>query len=195
MSVGSETERERFHLGDRRADFYARALTEAEERREHFHAGGAQYVRAEDMPWEDTPHGRLKHLSNEHMGTALASMNAFIQEIPPGGRSGKHRHFAEEFVYVIEGRGYDLHWEPDMGATEQGYTWPVPPEDTAARWDWEEGDSICIPPMVVHQHVNLDPDKPVRLLCALSTIYKTLGFGGIEQIEPAPEPGPGARAG
>jgi len=35
---------------------------------------------------------------------------------------------------VVKGRGYDLH--------------------EGTRHPWEEGDLICIPPMISHQHVN-----------------------------------------
>ena len=31
--------------------------------------------------------------------------------LKPGERSGKHRHMWEELVFVVEGEGYDLHWD------------------------------------------------------------------------------------
>ncbi|NYT70345.1 hypothetical protein H0A67_19650, partial [Pusillimonas noertemannii] len=66
-------------------------------------------VHPEEMPWEMSRQGLLKHLLNEKMNTRMESVDAYMQLIPPGSRSGKHRHLAEECVYVLEGRGYDLH--------------------------------------------------------------------------------------
>ena len=62
-----------------------------------------------DMPWELSRQGILKHLLNEGMNTRMETVDAYMQIIPPGSRSGKHRQLAEECLYVLEGRGYDLH--------------------------------------------------------------------------------------
>src|SRR5262249_48320137 len=43
----------------------------------------------------------------------------YMQIIPPGSRSGKHRHLAEECLYVLEGRGYDLHQDCDVERSEE----------------------------------------------------------------------------
>jgi hypothetical protein len=37
-----------------------------------------------------------------------------MQVIEPGGHSGKHRHFSEEMPHILEGDGYDLHWDPQF---------------------------------------------------------------------------------
>lgn len=181
----SGEEARRYRTGDRRADYYARqiaAFREAVARR----SGGAQEViRAEEQPWEDSPQGRLKHLASGAMDGALASCDIYILELAPAGASGTHRHFAEEFIYVIEGHGEDLHWDPAPSIGER-YDWPRPSGEPTSRWTWSAGDSILIPPMVAHRHVNLDRASHVRLLCATSRVYETLGFGGIEQLEPAP---------
>ena len=121
-------------------------------------------------------------------GGALASCDVFILEIPAGGRSGRHRHFAEEFIYVLEGTGRDLHWDPVLVVAEGGYDWAHPQGDPTSTWEWAAGDSIFVPPMTAHQHVNADASHPVRLICSTSRIYQTLGFGGIEQLDPAEPP-------
>ena len=64
-------------------------------------------VHPEDMPWEMARQGLLKHLVNEAMNTRLETVDAYMQIIPPGSRSGKHRHLAEECLYVVEGHGYN----------------------------------------------------------------------------------------
>ncbi|HEX9271514.1 MAG TPA: hypothetical protein VGA01_04785, partial [Candidatus Binatia bacterium] len=54
------------------------------------------------------------------------------------------------------------------------------------RWNWEQGDLICIPGMTEHQHFNSGADRAL-LLNAMPATYINLGVGGIEQIEDAPE--------
>jgi quercetin dioxygenase-like cupin family protein len=90
---------------------------------------------------------------------------------------------AEELMYVLEGRGYSLHWdvEFDLG---QGFEWKTNQEPK--RFDWEEGDLVFIPVNTVHQHFNSDPDKPARFISASNRIYKYLGWGEVEQLEDAP---------
>ena len=138
----------------------------------------------EDMPWEMSRQGLLKHLLNEQMNTRMETVDAYMQIVPPGSRSGKHRHLAEECLYVVEGRGYDLHQDCDVEITDT-YHWK--PQAEVKRWDWEAGDVIYIPPNTIHQHFNASPEKPVRLISAINRIYKYCGLNDLEQIEDAPE--------
>jgi quercetin dioxygenase-like cupin family protein len=141
-------------------------------------------VRPEDMPWEMARQGLLKHLLNEQMNTRMETVDAYMQIIPPGSRSGKHRHLAEECLYVLEGQGYDLHQDCDVEITDT-YHWK--PQDQVKRYEWEAGDVIYIPPNTIHQHFNASKDKPVRLISAINRIYKYCGLNDLEQIEDAPE--------
>ena len=141
-------------------------------------------VRPDDMVWEMSRQGLLKHLINEQMNTRMETVDAYMQIIPPGSRSGKHRHLAEECLYVIEGRGYDLHQDCDVEITDT-YHWK--PQDEIKRYEWEAGDVIYIPPNTIHQHFNADPDRPVRLISAINRVYKYCGLNDLEQIEDAPE--------
>jgi quercetin dioxygenase-like cupin family protein len=172
----------RWSRGSKRADFYAkeaRARLGDRERERH----RRKVVRPEDMPWEDSPQGRLKHVVNAHMNVRVNSVDMYMQELPPGGRSGKHRHMADEILYVLEGRGYDLHWDVDLGLGAT-YEWKVAPDPS--RWEWEEGDLVWIPPNTVHQHFNADPAKPARFLSAQNRMFKHMGYDDVEQIEAAP---------
>src|SRR3970040_1639255 len=126
-------------------------------------------VRPDDMVWEMSRQGLLKHLINEQMNTRMETVDAYMQIIPPGSRSGKHRHLAGECLYVLEGRGDDLH------------------QDEVKRYEWEAGDVIYIPPNTIHQHFNADPHRPVRLISAINRVYKFCGLNDLEQIEDAPE--------
>jgi quercetin dioxygenase-like cupin family protein len=141
-------------------------------------------VRPDDMPWEMARQGLLKHLLNEQMNTRMETVDAYMQIIPPGSRSGKHRHLAEECLYVLEGRGYDLHQDCDVEITDT-YHWK--PQDEIKRYEWEAGDIIYIPPNTIHQHFNADPGRPVRLISAINRVYKFCGLNDLEQIEDAPE--------
>jgi quercetin dioxygenase-like cupin family protein len=117
-------------------------------------------------PWEWSPHGKLKWLVHPLIETGGRQVWAYLHEIPPGSRSGKHLHVAEEQILVLEGNGYDIH--------------------DGARWQWEAGDFICVPRMTTHQHFN-SGDNRVLLLCAMPSPYVDVGLGAIEHLEDAPE--------
>ena len=141
-------------------------------------------VTPEDMPWEMSRQGLLKHLLNDQMNTRMETVDAYMQIIPPGSRSGKHRHLAEECVYVLEGRGYDLHQDCDVEITDT-YHWK--PQEEIKKFEWEAGDVIYVPPNTVHQHFNASADKPVRMISIINRIFKACGLNDLEQIEDAPE--------
>jgi quercetin dioxygenase-like cupin family protein len=141
-------------------------------------------VKPADMPWEMSRQGLLKHLINEQMNTRMETVDAYMQIIPPGSRSGKHRHLAEECVYVIEGRGYDIHQDCDVEITDV-FEWKA--RDETKRFEWEAGDVIYIPPNTIHQHFNADPSRPARLISSQNRIFKQIGLNTLDQIEDAPE--------
>jgi len=141
-------------------------------------------VRPSDMPWEMSRQGLLKHLINEGMNTRMETVDAYMQIVPPGSKSGKHRHLAEECLYVLEGKGYDLHQDCDVEITDE-YFWK--PQDKVSRWEYEAGDVIYVPPNTIHQHFNADPDRPLRLISCINRIFKQCGLNDLEQIEDAPE--------
>ena len=148
----------------------------------------AKVVHPADMPWEMSRQGILKHLLNEGMNTRMETVDAYMQIIPPGSRSGRHRHLAEECLYVLEGRGYDLHQDCDVEITDT-YHWT--PQDEIKRFEWQAGDVIYIPPNTIHQHFNASPDRPLRLISAINRIFKASGLNDLEQLEDAPEYRPG----
>lgn len=141
-------------------------------------------VHPENMPWEMARQGLLKHLLNESMNTRIETVDAYMQIIPPGSKSGKHRHLAEECVYILEGRGYDLHQDCDVEITDT-YHWK--PQAEIKRYEWEAGDVVYIPPNTIHQHFNADPDRPVRMISSINRIFKYCGLNDLEQLENAPE--------
>lgn len=166
---------------------YQNMLDDAESAPER-NAERKKIVRPAEMPWEMSPQGILKHLINEQMNTRMETIDAYMQIIPPGSHSGKHRHLAEECLYVLEGRGYDLHQDCDVEITDD-FHWT--PQDEVKRFEWEAGDIIYVPPNTIHQHFNADPERPARLISSTNRIFKQCGLNDLEQIENAPEYQPG----
>ena len=162
---------------------YQRLLDDAQDAPSR-NARRKKVVRPSEMPWEMSRQGLLKHLINEGMNTRMETVDAYMQILPPGSRSGKHRHLAEECVYVLEGRGYDIHQDCDVEITDV-FEW-TPVEETK-RFEWEAGDVIYIPPNTIHQHFNADPEKPARFISSQNRIFKQIGLNTLDQLEDAPE--------
>ena len=177
----------RWLAGNTQAKLYEELLNDAETAPAR-NAKRKKIVRPADMPWEMSRQGLLKHLLNEAMNTRMETVDAYMQIIPPGSRSGRHRHLAEECLYVVEGHGYDLHQDCDVEITDT-YHWK--PQERVQRFEWQAGDVIYIPPNTIHQHFNASPDKPVRLISAINRIFKASGLNDLEQLDNAPEYEPG----
>ena len=152
----------------------------------------SKVVKPARQPWENAPHGLIKHLVNEEMNTRAETVDAYMLVIPPGSKSGKIRQLAEQAVYVVEGRGYDLHVDVDLDFVgDEKYSW-VPQIETQ-RFDWEAGDVVYIPPNTINQHFNADPERIARIIIVTNRIYKMSGLNDLEQIENAPEYVPGEK--
>ena len=169
--------------GKQNEGLYQGLLTEAESAPSR-NARRKKVVTPAEMPWEMSRQGLLKHLLNSAMNVRYETIDAYMQIIPPGSKSGKHRHLAEECLYVLEGKGYDLHQDCDVEITDV-YTWKA--SDEVKRFEWEAGDMIYIPPSTIHQHFNSDPTRPVRLISAINRVYRHSGLNDLEQIEDAPD--------
>lgn len=151
-----------------------------------FRAGYAtrsDLITPEQMPFERSPDGLIKHLIHHKMNTRECCVEAYMQFIEPNGRTGKHRHMWEEVLFVIEGSGYDLHWDAAFDCDEQ-YSWSWAEEPK--RFEWKRGDFIFIPPFTIHQHVNADAQAEARLIVISNRIVKDMGFDWLDQLERAP---------
>ncbi|HBC94927.1 MAG TPA: hypothetical protein DCZ10_19010 [Pelotomaculum sp.] len=147
-------------------------------------AAAIKVLKAEDQPWELSPQGLLRHLINEQLGMREYAVNMYIQEIAPGGRSGKHYHASEEMVFILEGEGYDLHWDPDPIISDK-YYWQWKPQEL--RLPWKAGYFVYIPPLVQHQHFNASSTNKCRILSSTCRTLKDLGYDWLTQVENAPE--------
>ncbi len=134
------------------------------------------------MPFERSPDGLIKHIIHERLGTKECCIEVYMQFLAPGKASGKHRHLSEEIVFVLEGRGYDLHWDVKFDCQEE-FDWDW--EEEPRKFEWERGDFIYVPPYCIHQRVNADPNDEVRTIVMNNKIIKDMGFDWFEQVENA----------
>ncbi len=169
--------------GQQSSDYYQESLRKSTEFRQTY-AEQKTIVKAEAMAWEDSPQGRIKHMVNDQMNTKEYCLDIYQQFLEGGGKSGKHRHLSEEILYVLEGKGYDLHWDVNFDCGDT-YVWDWQAEPQ--KFAWEEGDFVYIPPYTTHQHFNADPEKPARFVSVTSRIIKAMGFDWFDQLENAPE--------
>ena len=123
----------------------------------------AYLVEKRRVEFEKTPMGRVRYVIDPKTGFLMRVLGTLLAEISPGKRSGAHRHMYEEVNYVISGKGYSLI------------------EDR--RYDWSEGDVLCIPVFSWHQHFNTG-DRPARFLVHHNRpLMENLGFMHVEQGE------------
>jgi len=139
-------------------------------------------VEAQDMPIERSPDGLIKHLVHHRMNTRECCCEAYMLFLQPGEQSGKHRHMWEEVAFVVEGSGYDLHWDLEFDCNE-AFKWSWKPEPR--KFAWERGDFIYVPPFTAHQHFN-DGGTQARLIVISNRITKEMGFDWFDQLETAP---------
>ena len=172
-------EQDKWMLGTQGVSFYAEMLQKA---LTDDYAKLRKTVKAEELPWEDSPQGLIKHLCNDKMDVRMKSIDSYMQVIEPGGRSGKHRHMSEEILFILEGEGYDLHWDVEADINDI-YVWKIPEEPK--KFQWERGDLVYIPVNTIHQHFNASRDKQVRFISATSRVVRQLGFEDLEQLEEA----------
>ena len=172
-------ERKQAAEGISKADFYKESLTESATFRESYQRRKC-VIKAADMPWERSPQGLIKHVINSKMNTRECVLEIYQQLLPPADRSGKHRHMSEEIFFVLEGKGYDLHWDVKFDCADQ-YSWGW--EEEPKCFEWEEGDFVYIPPYTTHQHFNADAEKPARFITANNSLVKAIGLDWLEQVE------------
>ena len=120
--------------------------------------------------WFQARQGKLLYYlcPNNHPETPLQHWRVFIHEIKT--RSGKHRHQGGLVIYVLEGRGYSI--------------------VDGVRMDWEKGDLVLLPMKpegVVHQHFNLDPQKPAVWAALINMPIHEYLASDFQQVENSPD--------
>ena len=79
--------------------------------------------------------------------------DAYICEIPAGGRLHPERHFYEELVFILEGRGATQVWQE--GGPKQSF-------------EWQAGSLFAIPLNAWFQHFNGSGREPARYIAFTS---------------------------
>jgi gentisate 1,2-dioxygenase len=95
----------------------------------------------------------------------------YVQELPPGGRSGRLLHQGNQVLYILSGHGYTV--------------------IDGMKHSWSENDVVQLPLKtkgVVVQHFNSDPDEPARFVACEPNEMHSLSVdrgSGWEQLEEA----------
>jgi len=175
-------DKERALSGSVSCTFHADDINASREFRERY-ATLPNVVTAEEMPWERSPDGLIKHLVHRQLNTRECCVEAYMQFLKPGERSGKHRHMWEEIIFVAEGSGYDLHWDLKYDCVDAfQWDWAAEPK----RYEWKRGDFIYIPPFTIQQHFNTADAGEARLIVISNRIVKEMGYDWFDQLENAP---------
>jgi quercetin dioxygenase-like cupin family protein len=175
------TEREPSLSGAKTCNFRAGDVAAAQAFRKAYESK-LNVVAAEDMPWEKSADGLIKHLVHHKLNTREMCVEAYMQFLKAGERSGQHRHMWEEIIFVVEGSGYDLHWDLKFDCLD-AFQWEWAPEPKA--YGWKRGDYIYVPPFTIHQHVANDKED-ARLIVISNRIVKEMGFDWFDQVANAP---------
>ena len=175
-------ERDVAHVGSESCSFRMDSIAQSAEFRRLYDTL-KNVVNGEDMPFERAADGLLKHIVHERLNTRECCIEAYMQFLPGGGRSGKHRHMWEEVIFVAEGEGYDLHWDLKFDCLD-AFKWDW--ESEPKRFSWTRGDFIYVPPFTTHQHFNADAKSEARLIVISNRIVREMGFDWLDQLENAP---------
>ena len=135
---------------------------------------GIQVIKERDLPLEVNKQGLMRwYMHPDIKDTILTTNVVYVQEIPPGSRSGRLRFQGDQVIYVVEGRGYTM-----LDGTKH---------------PWKAGDCLNLPlrkPGIVVQHFNDDPEVTAKFIAvepnflACASVDRGSGF---EQLEDSPE--------
>lgn len=178
-SFVDEVERARART-DHTADFYAQALEASKQFRKEY-ITRKNVVKSHEMPMERTADGLIKHIIHEGLNTTECCIDVYMQFIDAGKATGTSRHLTEEVAFVIEGDGYDLHWDVNFHCADEFiWEWDKEPK----KFEWGPGDFIYIPPYCAHKRFN-SGDGEARVVVMNSRMMKAMGFDWFDQLEPA----------
>lgn len=133
---------------------------------------GMKIVRGEDLPWEINRQGKMRwYLHPAKDDTSIRSLVVYMQEIEPGGRSGKQASPGGIVHYMLEGKGYVV--------------------VNGRKHSWAKGDCVGLPILsrpVEYQFFNSDRKRVARYIAATPNLFEVLGVDmgtRFEQLEPA----------
>lgn len=133
---------------------------------------GIKIVRGEELPWEINLQGKMRwYMHPAKSDTVIRSLVVYVQEIEPGGHSGKQASPGGVVHYMLEGKGYVV--------------------VNGKRHLWTKGDCVGLPVLsrpVEYQFFNTDKKRTARYIAATPNLFEVLGVDmgtRFEQIEPA----------
>jgi gentisate 1,2-dioxygenase len=146
--------------GELYAEEVAFAMKEEELRRK-----SRVLVKQKDLVFEPTAMGNVAYVVDPRIGFQSKALGVVMAEIPPGKRSGAHRHFYDEIDLVIGGRGKII-------VADQEY-------------DFDTLDVLSIPVFQWHQYFNTG-NEPLRILAINTRLaLENLGLSLTHQGEHA----------
>ncbi len=98
--------------------------------------------KSRNMPWKGGPTFFHKSVINPQSASITQTIETHVDVLAPGGYGQKHCHMNSAVMYVLEGKGHDVHG--------------------GVRHDWEAGDAAIVENACVHQHFNDDESRPTR---------------------------------
>ncbi|HZA53836.1 MAG TPA: cupin domain-containing protein [Candidatus Udaeobacter sp.] len=148
------------------------ALFELRDRYREQAERGMKIVRGDDLPWEINRQGKMRwYLHPAKNDTVIRSLMIYVQEIEPGGHSGKEASPGGIVHYMLEGKGYVV--------------------VNGKKHAWAKGDCVGLPILsrpVEYQFFNTDKKKPARYIAATPNLFEVLGVDmgtRFEQLESA----------
>ena len=128
----------------------------------------------DDLLWELNRQGFMRWYLHPVMEDKVINPFIFyVQNIPPGSRSGRVQTQGSQVFYIWEGKGY---------TTMNG-----------VKHIWEAGACVLIPLLprgTIFQHFNTDQEKDALLISVEANTAGALGMdrgSGFEQLENCPE--------
>jgi quercetin dioxygenase-like cupin family protein len=147
-------------------------------------------LKPSDTPWLPTSYGRRRLLADASVPLRVKAVDVQLQELATHATTPREWQMADQLFYVLEGQGYDLHWDVEVEITDRYYARIA---RTPTRWEWSKGDMVYIPTNSVNQHVNADPSKPALLISATNRIVKQLGYSRTVELEDNSKSSPSTR--
>ena len=131
-------------------------------------------IKGKDLPWENNKQGIMRWYMHPLLKTpCINTMKIFVQEIPPGGRSGRLHHPGNQVIFILEGQGYTVL--------------------DGQKHHWSRNDVVQLPLRVngvTVQHFNSDPEKRARFVACEPNSFLSAGVdrgSGFEQMEVSPD--------
>lgn len=127
-------------------------------------------IKGNDLPQEKSKQGLLRWYMHPLVkGPCINTLMIYVQELTPGGRSGRLHHPGNQVIFIWEGRGYTI--------------------IDGQRYHWSQNDVLQLPLRVrgvTVQHFNSDLEAPAKLICCEPNTVQSHWVdrgSGFEQLE------------